>query len=282
MLSQDRLTVKAAEAINAAIELARKNGNPVIQDLHLLSALLDQDEGIVVPIIQKLGVNVTALREQIAREMARYPKQSGASPSTSRELNQVLDRADDEAKKLGDQFVSTEHMLLALADQKGTESKTLLSAAGAKYKALLEEKRVYPSKDVPWKGGPGQFGKSVISPQATSVVQSMESHIEAYAPSAYGQKHGHLNSAVFYVLKGRGHDVHDGRHIPWKAGDVMNVENGSVHQHFNDDPEEEAILLVFKANPLFLFMHLLFQKIVEWPPDTLPPGLEYYKPPADI
>ena len=119
---------------------------------------------------------------------------------------------------------------------------------------------------MPWKGGPGQYGKSVISPQAVDVTQSIESHIEAYAPGAYGQKHGHLNSAVFYVLKGRGHDVHDGRHIPWKAGDVMIVENGCVHQHFNDDPDEEAILLVFKAKPLFLFMHLLFQKIVEWPP----------------
>src|SRR5205807_1484303 len=128
------------------------------------------------------------------------------------------------------------------------------------------------SRDVPWKGGPGQFGKSVISPQATTIIQSMESHIEAYAPGAYGQKHGHLNSAVFYVLKGRGHDVHDGRHIPWKAGDVMIVENGCVHQHFNDDPENEAILLVFKAKPLFLFMHLLFEKIVEWPPDKPPPG----------
>src|SRR5712671_6545403 len=79
------------------------------------------------------------------------------------------------------------------------------------YKALLEEKRVYPSHEVPWKGGPGQFGKSVISPQATTIIQSMESHIEAYAPSAFGQKHGHLNSAVFYVLKGHGHDVHEGR-----------------------------------------------------------------------
>jgi gentisate 1,2-dioxygenase len=149
------------------------------------------------------------------------------------------------------------------------------------YKALLEEKRVYPSR-IAVEGWAGQFGKSVISPQATSVVQSMGHTIEAYAPGAYGQKHGHLNSAVFYVLKGRGHDVHDGRYIPWKAGDVMIVENGSVHQHFNDDPEEEAILLVFKAKPLFLFMHLLFQKIVEWPPDKLPPGVEHYKPPAEI
>ena len=52
----------------------------------------------------------------------------------------------------------------------------------------------------------------------------------------------------------------------WKAGDVMIVENGCVHQHFNDDPDEEAVLLVFKAKPLFLFMHLLFQRIVDWPP----------------
>src|SRR4051812_3827647 len=138
MLSSERLTVKAAEAINAAIELARKNGNPVIQDLHLLSALLEQDEGIVVPIIQKLGVNVASLREQIAREMDRYPKQSDAQPTPAREFNQVLDRADDEAKKLGDEYVSTEHLLLALSDVKGTESRTVLVAAGAKYKALIE------------------------------------------------------------------------------------------------------------------------------------------------
>ena len=52
--------------------------------------------------------------------------------------------------------------------------------------------------------------------------------------STAGQKHGHLNSAVFYVLKGHGHDIHDGRHMQWKAGDVMLVENGCVHQHFND------------------------------------------------
>ena len=121
---------------------------------------------------------------------------------------------------------------------------------------------------------------SARRPSASS--QSIETHIEAYAPGACGQKHGHLNSAVFYVLKGHGHDVHDGRHIPWKAGDVMLVENGCVHQHFNDDPEEEAILLVFKAKPLFLFMHLLFQKIVEWPPTSCRPGQEEYKPPTDL
>jgi gentisate 1,2-dioxygenase len=150
------------------------------------------------------------------------------------------------------------------------------------YKQMLEEPRVYSSRDHAWKGGPGNYGKHIISPQTTTVTQSVETHIEAYAPGAYGQKHGHLNSAVFYVLKGRGHDVHDGRRIDWKAGDVMIVENGCVHQHFNDDPENEAVLLVFKAKPLFLFMHLLFQKIVEWPPKEAPAGQEDYQPPTDL
>jgi mannose-6-phosphate isomerase-like protein (cupin superfamily) len=147
------------------------------------------------------------------------------------------------------------------------------------YEELLKQPRVYSSRDVPWKGGPGLYGKHVISPQSVRITQSIETHIEALAPGAYGQKHGHLNSAVFYVLKGRGHDIHDGRRIEWQAGDVMIVENGCVHQHFNDDLENEAVLLVFKAKPLFLFMHLLFQKIVEYPPKT---GHEDFHPPTDL
>ena len=101
-------------------------------------------------------------------------------------------------------------------------------------------------------------------------------------PGCYGQTHGHLNSAVFYVITGRGHDVHDGRHIPWKAGDVMIVENGCVHQHFNDDPNNECLLLVFKAKPLFHFMNLVFQKIVSFPPTTPREGNENFQPPTDL
>jgi ATP-dependent Clp protease ATP-binding subunit ClpB len=138
MINPERLTVKASEAFNAALELARKNGNPQIHDLHLLSALLEQEEGIVVPILQKQGVNVTALREAIKREIGRYAKQTDANPTMSRELNQVFARADDEAKKLGDEYVSTEHLLLALSDTKGTETKNLLSNSNANYKALID------------------------------------------------------------------------------------------------------------------------------------------------
>ncbi|MGZ3554848.1 MAG: AAA family ATPase, partial [Gemmatimonadaceae bacterium] len=138
MINPDRLTVKATEALNEAVDLARRAGNPLVYDLHLLLALLAQDEGIVVPILQKLGVGVTQLREAVGREMARYPKQSNAQPTLSRELNQVFDKAEADAQKLGDEFVSTEHFLLALSDVKGAESRNLLNGVGATHDALLE------------------------------------------------------------------------------------------------------------------------------------------------
>ena len=138
MLSPDRVTVKSADALNDALSHARRNGNPLVYDAHLLAALLEQDESIVVPVLQKLGVAVPQLRESLEREIARYPKQSGANPSLARELNAVLDQAEQEAKALGDEFVSTEHLLLALSDAKGTESKGALNAVGATRAALLE------------------------------------------------------------------------------------------------------------------------------------------------
>jgi mannose-6-phosphate isomerase-like protein (cupin superfamily) len=167
-------------------------------------------------------------------------------------------------------------------EKRRTFVRALEGTYGELTQSLLEQPRVYSSRNLPWKGGPQLYGKHVISPQAATITQSIETHIEVYAPGAYGQKHGHLNSAVFYILKGRGHDIHDERRIDWKAGDAMIVENGCVHQHFNDDPDNEAILLVFKAKPLFLFMHLLYQKIVSFPPKTAPEGHEDWKPPTDL
>jgi ATP-dependent Clp protease ATP-binding subunit ClpB len=138
MINPDKLTVKSGEALNEAVSMARRAGNPVIYDVHLMLALLAQDEGIVVPVLQKLGASVSALREKSEAEAARYPKQSDAQPNLSRELNQVFDRAEKEAKDLGDDFVSTEHLLLALAEVKGTDSKRLLNDAGITRDNLLE------------------------------------------------------------------------------------------------------------------------------------------------
>src|SRR5438093_11508770 len=103
MINPDRLTVKAGEAFNDALALARRNGNPLVYDLHLLSALLEQDESIVVPVIQKAGASVAAIRERVQRELERYAKQSDAQPSVSRELNQAFDRAEAAPKALGAQ-----------------------------------------------------------------------------------------------------------------------------------------------------------------------------------
>jgi len=138
MINPERLTVKSAEALNEAIAEARRNGNPQVYDTHLLLVLLTQDESIVLPVLQKLGVNVAALRESLTREIGRYPKQTDAQPTMARELTAVLDQAEKEAKKLGDEYVSTEHLLLALADARGTETKSLLSALGATHKTLLQ------------------------------------------------------------------------------------------------------------------------------------------------
>ena len=96
MISADRFTVKAAEALNAAVDRARQQGNPLVYDTHLLAALLEQEESIVVPILQKVGANPARLRESVTREIGRYAKQSDAQPSASRELNQVVDLAEKE------------------------------------------------------------------------------------------------------------------------------------------------------------------------------------------
>ncbi|GJG87622.1 chaperone protein ClpB [Gemmatimonadetes bacterium T265] len=138
MINPDRLTINSANALNEAVSLARRAGNPLVYDLHLLLALLAQDEGVVSPILQKLGVNVGDFRQKAEREAGRYAKQSDAQPTVSRELSQVTDRADDEARALDDEYVSTEHLLLALSDVKGTESYALLRGVGANHDRLLE------------------------------------------------------------------------------------------------------------------------------------------------
>ena len=84
MINPDRLTVKAGEALQEALNLARRAGNPLVYDVHLLLVLLDQDEGIVVPLIQKLGVSVAAVRERAQREAERFPRtEPGVRPRRS-------------------------------------------------------------------------------------------------------------------------------------------------------------------------------------------------------
>ncbi len=166
--------------------------------------------------------------------------------------------------------------------KKRTFVRALEGTYGELKEELFTQPRIYHTREMKWKGGPQNFGKKVINPQAVRVAQSIETHVDAFAPGGHGQKHGHMNSAGFFVLKGKGHDVHDGRRINWEAGDALIVENGCVHQHFSDDQDGETIVLVMKAKPLFLFMHLIFQKMVEYPPKEPVPGQEDYTPPESL
>jgi ATP-dependent Clp protease ATP-binding subunit ClpB len=139
VLNQDRLTIKAAEAIQAAAGEATRRGNPTLEDVHLLYALLDQDETVVVPILQKVGVNVARLSDGLVKALDRLPKQTGGShPTISRELNQIFDVAAATAGKLKDEYVSTEHLLLGLAIQKGSLTRDLLTEQGATRETLEE------------------------------------------------------------------------------------------------------------------------------------------------
>jgi ATP-dependent Clp protease ATP-binding subunit ClpB len=118
----DKLTVKAQEAVARAQELASAAGNPQIEPMHLLASLLKEEgDGIVRPVLEKMGANVAQLEKIVEAELKHFPKSSGGSPpGIGSQLSKVLDAAQAEADGMKDEFVSTEHLLLALA---GTPSK---------------------------------------------------------------------------------------------------------------------------------------------------------------
>jgi mannose-6-phosphate isomerase-like protein (cupin superfamily) len=166
--------------------------------------------------------------------------------------------------------------------KKRTFVRALEGTYGKLVRQLFDGPRVFHSTDWKWHGGPHNFGKKIINPSAVENSQSIECHLDCIAPGGYGQKHGHMNSAVFLVLKGKGFDIHDRKRYDYETGDALIVENGCVHQHLNKESDEELVVLVMKAKPLFLFMHMIFQKIVDWPPKTPVEGRERYVPPSDL
>src|SRR5690348_14428913 len=118
MLRFDKMTVKAQEALQAAQEVAATHQNQQIEPVHLLAALAAQTDGVVPPLLSKLGVRSEALSQEIEREIGRLPKVTGfAQQHMGKALNDVLARAFDEAQNFKDEYVSTEHMFLAIARQ---------------------------------------------------------------------------------------------------------------------------------------------------------------------
>ncbi len=116
MLNADRLTVKAAEALSAAAREARRAEHPEIEGVHLLKALLDQDEGIVAPVLHKMEVSPDRVAGAVRDELGKRARVSGgAVPGPSRHLRRAFDAAEEAARELGDEYISTEHLLVALA-----------------------------------------------------------------------------------------------------------------------------------------------------------------------
>ena len=126
MANIDRFTVKSAEALQAAARLAREARHPEVSGVHLLSGLLGQDEGIVGPVLEKLGVRLPGLRDRVTDALAGYGRvEGGSEPSLSRDLRKALDVAEREAEDLGDQYVSSEHLLLGLIQGKNDGGRIL-------------------------------------------------------------------------------------------------------------------------------------------------------------
>jgi ATP-dependent Clp protease ATP-binding subunit ClpB len=133
----DQFTVKAQEAIARAQERAAGAGNPAVTPVHLLAGLIAEEEGgIVKPLLEKVGANISQIRQIAESEIRRLPSAQGGQLSIDRTLQQVLQRAQKEADRLKDQFVGTEHLLLALTEVP-SEAKEILSVSGATHGAIL-------------------------------------------------------------------------------------------------------------------------------------------------
>src|SRR5216110_351512 len=136
----DKLTVKAQEAVQRANELASEHGNPELLPVHILAALVEDKEGIVPPVLEKIGIGPQAVLNDLYRELERLPKVSGvaAQPGLSQAANQLLERAFKEADNFKDEYVSTEHLLLAGTQLKRDPVQEILARYGASHDAILK------------------------------------------------------------------------------------------------------------------------------------------------
>ncbi len=139
MLNADRFTVKAQEALSAAQEAAFRANNTEVLPIHLLAVLVRQDEGIVAPLLRKLGVDMARIENGLEEGLSRCPKIDKGLPDTrpSLQFQETIRKAMEEADSLRDEYVSTEHLFLALAEDSGEAGKMLV-AAGAGRDAILQ------------------------------------------------------------------------------------------------------------------------------------------------
>src|SRR5215510_1252822 len=139
MFRLDKLTQKAQEALQETQAIAEQNGSQVLYPLHLLIALAREKEGIVRPVLEKCGVQPDGIVAEAERLARNIPQVGGMQPGVylSQPLNEIFDRAFEEAKRFKDEFVSTEHLLLAIAEQRNDPAGQLLDRAGASHDTIL-------------------------------------------------------------------------------------------------------------------------------------------------
>src|ERR1700741_4423246 len=129
-------------------------------------------------------------------------------------------------------------------------------------KRLRSLPRVLKGKEMKFQDGPQSFSKHFVEP-VDGMTQTLHIHLEEYAPGGKTSKHGHVNEAAFYILDGKGYEIHDGIRSDWEAGAMVVPHNNGVHYPFNGRPSEPARSLVLKTKPMFLFINMLFQETVE-------------------
>ncbi len=137
---EDKLTRKSQEALQAAVRLAAAAGNPNVDGLHLLAALLQQEGGTAVPLLRAVGADPGTVLKTVTEQLGRLPQAAGATvgaPETSRQLLAALNTASKQAREMADEYVSTEHLLVGLASD-GGQAATVLREAGAGRQQLLD------------------------------------------------------------------------------------------------------------------------------------------------
>ena len=139
MIRADKFTLKSQEALQAAQAHAQELGNPQVTAEHLLYALVQQKDGVVLPILQKLGADIQAVARDLGAAVSKLPKVQGQGELyLSATLNRILEDAQKEADSFKDDYVSTEHLLIALANAKGEAVSRLLQSQGVTKDNILK------------------------------------------------------------------------------------------------------------------------------------------------
>ena len=182
------------------------------------------------------------------------------------------------------------------------ESKAWMrgTASGKLYQALLDDalnqparnakrKKIVHPEEMPWEMSRQGLLKHLLNEQMNTRMETVDAYMQIIPPGSRSGKHRHLAEECLYVVEGRGYDLHQDcdveitdtyhwkpqaevKRYEWEAGDVIYIPPNTIHQHFNADPAKPARALVLKTKPMYMFLNMLFQHLVEPRPTEPAPG----------